>query len=248
LIALDSITIYVIAVLFVATLVRTIFGFGEALIAVPLLALRIPIVVATPLAVAVSVVVAAVAVARDWRQVDLHNASWLIGGSLVGLPFGVLLLKWGSDAVVHLLLGTVIIAVSLYSLRGPIEARLDGRHRGWLLGAGICSGVLGGAYGMNGPPLAIYGALRGWSPAAFRATLQGYFLVASLAGLASYASVGVWRPRVTGYFVAALPAVLVAIVVARVAARRLDAARFFRLVFLGLLVIGAVLVAQGLAG
>ena len=165
--ALDSTMIYVIAVLFVATLVRTAFGFGEALIAVPLLALRIPVAIATPLAVAVSVVVAAVAVARDWRHVDLHNASWLIGGSLVGLPFGVLLLQRGSDRLVHLLLGAVIIAVSLYSLRGPIEARLDGRHRGWLLGAGICSGVLGGAYGMNGPPLAIYGALRGWSPAQF---------------------------------------------------------------------------------
>ena len=196
----------------------------------------------------VSVVVAAVAVARDWRHVDLHNASWLIGGSLVGLPFGVLLLQRGSDRLVHLLLGAVIIAVSLYSLRGPIEARLDGRHRGWLLGAGICSGVLGGAYGMNGPPLAIYGALRGWSPAQFRATLQGYFLVASLAGLASYVSVGVWRPRVTGYFLASLPTVVIAIVVARFASRRLDAARFFRLVFVGLALIGGVLIVQGVAG
>jgi uncharacterized membrane protein YfcA len=244
----DATTIYVIAVLFVATLVRTTFGFGEALIAVPLLALRIPIAVATPLAVAVSIIVAAVAVARDWRHIDLHNASWLIGGSLVGLPFGVLLLKWGSDRLVHLLLGGVIIAVSLYSLRGPIQARLHGRRHGWLIGAGICSGVLGGAYGMNGPPLAIYGALRGWSPAEFRATLQGYFLIASLAGLASYAGVGFWNPPVTRYFVAALPLVLIAIAIARLLSKRLDATRFFRTVFVGLTVIGAVLIVQGVAG
>ena len=244
---IDPTTIYIVAVLFIATLVRTTFGFGEALIAVPLLALRIPIAVATPLAVAVSVVVAAVAVARDWRHIDLHNASWLIGGSLVGLPFGVILLKWGSDRFVHLLLGAVIVAVSLYSLRGTIKTRLDGRHRGWLIGAGVCSGVLGGAYGMNGPPLAIYGALRGWSPAEFRATLQGYFLIASLAGLASYVSVGVWRPPVATYFITSLPFVIVAIVAARLVSRRLDPARFFRLVFVGLAVIGAVLIVQGLA-
>ena len=39
---------------------------------------------------------------------------------------------------------------------------------------------------MNGPPLVIYGALRRWSPQHFRATLQGYFLPASLAGLGGY--------------------------------------------------------------
>jgi hypothetical protein len=37
---------------------------------------------------------------------------------------------------------------------------------------------------MNGPPLAIYGALRGWSTQQFRATLQGYFLVASMIAMA----------------------------------------------------------------
>ena len=243
----DATIIYVVAVLFVATLVRTTFGFGEALIAVPLLALRIPIAVATPLAVAVSVVVAAITVARDWRHVDFHNARWLIGSSFIGLPFGLLLLERASDAFVHILLGAVIIGVSLYSLIGRVRPRLSERHRGWLLGAGVSSGVLGGAYGMNGPPLAIYGALRGWSPVQFRATLQGYFLIASLAGLASYTGLGLWRPPVVTYFVVSLPAVFIAIVIARLVAKRIDSARFFRLVFVGLVVIGAVLIGQGVA-
>jgi len=51
----DSLTVYVLAVLFVATLIRSTLGFGEALIAVPLLALRMSVAVATPLAVMVSV-------------------------------------------------------------------------------------------------------------------------------------------------------------------------------------------------
>lgn len=242
---LDPTLLYVVVVLFIATLVRATFGFGEALIAVPLLALRIPIAVATPLAVAVSIVVAAISVARDWRHVDLHNAGWLVGASFVGLPAGLLLLERASDRVVHVLLGVIIVGVALYSLIGNVRARLDGRHRGWLLGAGFISGVLGGAYGMNGPPLAIYGALRGWSPAEFRATLQGYFLVASIAGILSYVSLGLWTPAVTRYFVASLPAVGIAIVIARAATNRLDAGRFFRLVFGGLASIGAVLIAQG---
>jgi uncharacterized membrane protein YfcA len=245
-VTVDATTAYVVGVLFVATFVRTTFGFGEALIAVPLLALRVPIAVATPLAVAVSVIVAAVAIARDWRHVDLHNAKWLIGSSFVGLPFGLLLLERASDRVVHVLLGGVIIGVSVYSLVGHVRARLTERDHRWLVAAGLCSGVLGGAYGMNGPPLAIYGALRGWTPVQFRATLQGYFLVASLAGLASYTGLGLWRPPVVSYFLASLPAVALAIVIARFVARRLDSGRFFRLVFAGLAVIGAVLILQGL--
>ncbi len=48
---MNSITLHVLVVIFIATLVRSAFGFGEALVAVPLHALRIPITVAAPLAV-----------------------------------------------------------------------------------------------------------------------------------------------------------------------------------------------------
>jgi len=40
-------------IVFIATLIRSAFGFGEALVAVPLLALCIPLEVAAPLAVLV---------------------------------------------------------------------------------------------------------------------------------------------------------------------------------------------------
>ena len=69
----DPETLPVLAVLFLATLIRSAFGFGEALVAVPLLALIIPVGVAAPLAVLVSVTVAAVILLQDWR--DVHPAA-----------------------------------------------------------------------------------------------------------------------------------------------------------------------------
>ena len=78
----------------------------------------------------------------------------------------------------------------------------------WLFGFG--AGVLGGAYGMNGPPLVAYGTLRRWSPEQFRATLQGYFLPASLVGMAGYWVAGLWVPAVTRYYLMSLPFVLAA--------------------------------------
>lgn len=56
--AVNPTMILVPSVLFVASLIRSSFGFGEALVAVPLLALLVPIKVAAPVAVLASVTVA----------------------------------------------------------------------------------------------------------------------------------------------------------------------------------------------
>ncbi len=64
----------VMAVLLLATLIRSAFGFGEALVAVPLLALVMPVDAAAPLAVLVSITVAAIVLAQDWVDVDAKSA------------------------------------------------------------------------------------------------------------------------------------------------------------------------------
>src|SRR6185503_382274 len=83
-VTIDSTTITVVAILFLATFIRSAFGFGEALVAVPLLALIMPVEVAAPVAVVVSITVAAIVVAQDWRHVHFRSAGWLVLASLVG--------------------------------------------------------------------------------------------------------------------------------------------------------------------
>lgn len=100
---------------------------------------------------------------------------------------------------------------------------------------------------MNGPPLVIYGALRGWSPQHFRATLQGYFLPASVVGMAGYGVAGLWTPAVTHDYLIALPAILVATFLGRAANRRMSARSFLRYVHAGLIVAGSVLLWQAVA-
>ena len=241
---LDPITAYVVAVAFFATLIRSTLGFGEALVAVPLLALSIPVPVAAPLAVLLSVAIAIVIVVQDWQHVQIRSATGLILAALPGIPLGILLLAKGNEQVVKLALGVIIIGFSAYSLADRHNLHLREDHRGWLLGCGFVSGVLGGAYGMNGPSLVVYGALRRWPPQHFRATLQGYFLVASLAGLIGYAVLGIWTAAVTQYFLVSLPAVLIATWIGRVANRRMKDHGFFRLVYVGLIAIGALLVVE----
>ncbi len=240
--------LYVIGVIFVATVIRSTLGFGEALVAVPLLALRMPVTVAAPLAVLVSILVAAVIVASDWRKVEFRAAGWLIASALCGVPLGVMLIAWGNDQIVKALLGIVIIGFSLYSLTMRRRLHLEKDHLSGLLGAGFCSGILGGAYGMNGPPLVVYGALRRWSPQHFRATLQVYFLPVSVAGMWGYAAIGLWTGEVTRYFLWSMPGAVAAILLGRLINDRLRDESFFRAVYVGLIVIGAVLAGQAFSG
>ena len=161
---MNTTIVQLLLVIFLATLIRSTFGFGEALIAVPLLALSMPIEIAAPVAVLVSITIAAIVVAQDWRQIHVRSTGWLLAPTFVGIPFGVALLTSAHQHVVKAALGIVIVLFSGYFLLGskPIELRRDSKP--WLLGCGFVAGVLGGAYGMNGPPLVIYGAMRRWSP------------------------------------------------------------------------------------
>jgi uncharacterized protein len=238
--------ILVPAVLFLATLIRSSFGFGEALVAVPLLVLLIPVKVAAPVAVMVSITVALIVVVQDWRMIHLRSAARLVLPTMVGIPLGLALLRLGSESAVKGMLATVIVAFSTYSLVGGRHRELSDDRFAWLFGFG--AGVLGGAYGMNGPPLVIYGSLRRWSPQHFRATLQGYFLPASIAGLWGYWLGGLWTPAVSRLYLVSLPAVVVATFFGRVINRRLDAHRFVLYVHGGLIVVGAILLSEAIRG
>ena len=237
-------TLAVPVVLFLATVIRSAFGFGEALIAVPLLAMILPVEVAAPVAVMVSVTVAAVVVAQDWREVHLGSAGWLVLSTLFGIPVGLLILKTVPEAVVKAVLALIIVSFSIYSLGSRRRRELSNDRLAWLFG--FAAGILGGAYGMNGPPLVVYGALRGWSPANFRATLQGYFLPASLLGMVGYWLSGLWTAPVNHYYLISMPGALLAIFLGRVINRRLHPARFLTYVHAGLIAIGALLLIQAL--
>lgn len=232
----------IIAISFLATLVRSTFGFGESLVAVPLLVLFLPLEVAVPLSVLMSVFIALVVVIQDHKQVQLASAKWLVLYSLPGIPIGLLILIYGNEYWVKLVLGTLIIAYSAYTMLAKNALHLKHDNRLWLFVCGFLSGVLGGAYGLNGPPLVVYGNMRRWSARHFRATLQAYFLPASFIGILGYAIKGLLGWVVIKYFLLCLPAMVPAIFLGRYFNHKLHGDSFFKYMYMGLIVIGVLLI------
>ncbi len=208
----------------------------------------IPLPVAAPLAVLVSITVAGIVVVQDWKNIHLRSAGWLVLSSMFGIPLGLLLLTNSHQRGVKAALAVILVAFSVYSLigRAPLELKQD--SRGWLLACGFFAGVLGGAYGMNGPPLVVYGAMRRWSARHFRATLQGYFLPASLIGMGGYWMAGLWTWTITRYYLLSLPVTLLGVYLGRVINHRLHGDVFFKYLYLGLAGIGVLLLIQAITG
>jgi hypothetical protein len=232
----------VMVISFFATLVRSTFGFGESLVAVPLFLLFIPLGIAVPLSVLLSILIAAIVVVQDHRQIHIQPAKWLIIYALLGIPIGLMILIYGNSYWVKIGLGVLIIGYSTYAMLAKNKLTLEHDSRVWLFVCGFLSGILGGAYGVNGPPLVVYGNMKKWSPQHFRATLQAYFLPVSLVGVIGYAIKGLLGWAVLQYFLLCLPVVVPATFLGRWFNHKLQGAAFFKYVYGGLIIIGGLLI------
>ena len=238
--------IFILIISFIASLVRSTLGFGESLIAVPLFLLFLPVEIAVPLSVMLSIVIALIVVIQDHKRIHFDSAKWLIIYAIPGIPLGILMLIYGSEVLVKVGLGTLVILYAFYSLFIKNNKVLKEDNKLWLFVCGFLSGVFGGAYGLNGPPLVVYGNLRQWSAKHFRATLQAYFLPASLMSVLGYYTKGLITARVGSYFIISLITAIPAIFLGRYLNHRLGDSSFFKYMYWGLIITGIILIVSAL--
>lgn len=238
--------IFILIIIFIATLVRSTLGFGESLIAVPLLLLFLPSEVAVPLSVMLSIVIALVVVIQDHKKIHFYSAKWLIIYAIPGIPLGIAVLVYGSESLIKLGLGMLIILYSCYALFAKKAKTLAEDHKLWLVACGFLSGILGGAYGLNGPPLVVYGNMRQWTAKHFRVTLQAYFLPISLISAIGYYAKGLITPEVNNYFLISLLTAVPAIFLGRYLNHQIKDGSFFKYVYWGLIIIGSILMSSAL--
>lgn len=237
--AADFPILLVLVVLFLSTLVRSTFGFGDALVAMPLLALIIPIKTATPVVAIIAPTIAICLLIKEWRHIDLKSTMRLIISTLAGIPIGILYLKQIHENVVNLVLALVLIVFSFFSLAKPALHRMKSDR--WAFLFGFIGGILGGAYNTNGPPVILYGILRGWKPESFRATLQSYFLPTGAAIMIGQGLAGLWTKTVMTTYLYSLPLVFLAIFLGLKISRKIPAEKFNKYVYVMLLGLGIIL-------
>jgi len=230
----------VVTILFISTLTRSTLGFGDALIAMPLLVLAtIDVKIATPLVALMGFTISIAILAQNWRDVDIKAAWRLIVSSLIGIPVGIWLLRDAPEQIIKAILGIILILFGLYNLITPRLPTLREQWSAYIFG--FISGILGGAYNTNGPPIIVYSALRRWPPERFRATMQGYFFPSGILLLMGHGLAGSLTRQVLTLYTYALPFLFLAIFLGGKLHKKIPRARFERYVHIFLVLIGAYL-------
>ncbi len=236
----------VVAVIWIAALLQSALGFGQALIAMPLITLLTDVRTASALVAVAGFSATLLILAGQRQHVNLREVWRLIVGSVIGVPLGVLFLTRLPEPVIVGGLGLMLIVFALYNLA---HLQLPHLHQQSLaFGFGALAGMLGGAYNTSGPPLVVYGMLRRWTPEQFPATLQSVFLVNGVLVLLAHSQSGLWTAQVGLLYIAGLPLLPLAVWLGRRLNRALPREQFVRAVHLLLLVLGSVLLHAALTG
>ena len=230
-------------VIFVASFVMGLTGFGIALVAMAFL----PYVMAPADAIVVltiyALVFSLVVVVQLRGDLTPRALADLAVGTLAGTPLGVWLLASLPVSTINRLIGAVLILVVVLELRRALPDRLTGR--GWGLGAGFLAGLIGGAVGTPGPPVIVYATTQGWGPRTVKANIMGFFVLNQGAILVGYWWAGLVTREVLTLTAALAPPAVAGALVGMALFGRLDAARFRRIVFALLLLSGLVLLVRG---
>ena len=239
----------VVFFVFLGSLTRSTFGFGDSVISMPLLAL-LPL----PLSVAISLIgltglsVGLLALFSSRKKVDRRILALLVASTLVGIPFGLYLVTHVPQENVTRILGVFLFVYGLYSLfkqRLSLELPEKWKNSSFLpLPFGLLSGILGSAYNMNGIPIVVYGTFRDWEMETFQSTLQSHFIISSLFVVFGQALGGLWSKDLVILFFASLPAIFLAHKLGQGIRRRLPIQQFETLLFLFIMVLGVLLLSS----
>lgn len=172
-----------IAIVTVGGALQGSVGFGFALLSAPLLEWINPRLVPGPLVLAVTVLLVLTAL-RERQSIDFRGIGWVLAGRAPGTLIGAAALSGMSERALTILLGAlVLVAVGLSLLEFELP-----RKPGFLLAAGLVSGVMGTTASLGGPAVAIlYQRER---PELVRSTLATFFLMGALMSLPALAWVG----------------------------------------------------------
>jgi uncharacterized protein len=230
-------------VVFVASFVMGLTGFGIALVAMAFLPYVMEPATAIVLLTIYALVFSLVVVVQLRRDLTPRALVDLTLGTLAGTPPGVWLLASLPVSLLNRLIGAVLVLVVVLEARRALPERVHGR--GWALLAGFLAGLVGGAVGTPGPPVIVYATTQGWSPRTMKANIMGFFVLNQGAILLGYWWAGLLTPPVLTLTAAlALPA-LAGALLGMALFGRLDPVRFRRIVFALLLVSGLVLLIRG---
>ncbi|MEQ1667429.1 MAG: sulfite exporter TauE/SafE family protein [Sulfuriferula sp.] len=222
--------------LLIAYFIRGVSGFGSGLIAIPILALWLPLTFVVPLMLLLDFSASILLSGVNLRQVNWREVRTLIPLSIIGILLGTHLL---TSLPLQPMLITLAIFVAIFGIRSLLN--LHGEKiisRWWAIPAGLSGGTIGALFGTGGPPYIIYLGHRISDKTALRATFSGLILVEGTLRISSFAYAGLFSDtRLLWSYLAAMPIVAIGLTLGHRAHIGLTREQMMRLI--GILLLGS---------
>jgi uncharacterized membrane protein YfcA len=242
-------------ILFVSSLIRTAFGFGAGLTAMPLLLLLISIKVAAPVVAVMSMTIALFIIIRDRQAISYKEAWKMILFAVLGVPIGLFLMKEEYKSLISITLGIIVTLFAIFKLyqTSGNEVKFTSLKRYSSFQDDrfapifcLVSGILGGAYNVNGPPVVIYATMRQWNSKKLRAMMQAIFLPLNITIIIGHILAGNFS-NTTIYFLTrgALPIGL-GIILGTYLHSKIKSDKFIKIIYILLIAIGINLIVKNL--
>jgi uncharacterized membrane protein YfcA len=227
---------------FAAAFVTGLAGFAFGMVAAAIWFHALTPIQATVLIVAYALLVQGYAVWKLRKSMNVKRLLPFIAGSAVGIPFGIVILKWAAPSDLRITVGLLLVAFSLYNLVRPKMPEF--RHAGTVPDTivGVLNGVLGGSTGLGGILPTIWCGMRGWPKDEQRAVFQPTAVATFLMIILWLGGTGTFTIDIAQIFAVGLPALFIGTWLGWKLYGRLDEAKFRKVVLVLLLVSGIALV------
>lgn len=222
------------------------FGAGFGALAVPLMALAVPVPQAAAIMLPLLAVMDGFGLAALWRERDRALIRLLVPAGLVGTVLGTVLFGWLSAPVVAGVVGALTLV--FLAIRRFFPPRADAppppRWLGWL--TGITSGFTSFVAHAGGPPVGFYVLPLKLAPVVFTATMSVFFAAINASKWVPYAWLGLIDLRNMATALVLMPLAPLGVWLGVKLVRRIPQRLFYGLFELGMLLTGLKLLWDGL--
>jgi uncharacterized membrane protein YfcA len=188
-----------------AAFVTGLAGFAFGLVAAAIWLYALTPIQTTTLIVEYGLLVQCYAVWKLRHSINVGRLTPLIIGSAVGVPFGILVLRWVPPPTVRSAIGLLLIVFSLYNLVRPALPSAKEAGRLTDAGAGLINGLVGGSTGLAGIVVVIWSTQRGWPRDEQRAAFQPTGVVTFFITLIGLGGIGAINTENAELFAIGLP-------------------------------------------
>jgi uncharacterized membrane protein YfcA len=236
-----DIAIFVVGTLF-AAFVTALAGFAFGMIASAIWVYALAPAQVPTLIAAYALLVQGYAVWKLRHLLDWHRLMPFLVGSAIGLPIGILALRWATPAQFRAVVGAVLILFSLYNLARPKLPDTKQAGRGADAAVGVLNGVIGGSTGLAGVAALIWSSMRGWTRDEQRAVFQPTAVATFVMILLAFGGTGGITVETMQLFLIGLPVLALGTWLGWALYGKLDESAFRRIVLILLLVSGVTLI------